>query len=370
MTAAVPTAAKRGGAEMKKGCIVAAALLLAAGVIYFAAGGKTAAPVEVTDENFRLGTYVRLRLVGKDRKFLERELGAADAEMTRLEGLFSANIASSDISRVNGAGGEWVKVAPETAALIKRSLQIALETDGAFDPAIGRLVRLWGIGTDAARVPSAAEIKGALRSGGYKNVKVKETGGASYVKVQSGQWLDLGAIAKGRIADMLRDKLTAAGVEHAIIDLGGNLAVLGVSPAGRPWLLGLQHPYRPRGEYFGVVEVSDRSVVTSGPYERFFGREGVRYHHIFDPATGYPAQSGFDSVSVIDRDSARADALCTALFVMGRAKAEKFLENDRDIAAVFVLDSEKRVLVTPAARRLFKLTDKDFRVEVIGGDAE
>ncbi|MDO4562147.1 MAG: FAD:protein FMN transferase [bacterium] len=354
---------------MKKGGIIAAALLLAAGVIYFAAGGKTAAPAEVAGENFRLGTYVRLRLVGSDKKFLERELAAADAEMVRLEGLFSANIASSDISRVNGAGGEWVKVAPETAALIKRSLQLAAETGGAFDPTLGRLVRLWGIGTDAARVPSAAEIKGALR-GGYKNVKVKETGGASYVKVQPGQWLDLGAIAKGRIADMLRDKLTAAGVERAIIDLGGNLAVLGVSPAGRPWLLGLQHPYRPRGEYFGVVEASDRSVVTSGPYERFFEREGVRYHHIFDPATGYPARSGFDSVSVIDRDSARADALCTALFVMGRAKAEKFLENNRDIAAVVVLDSEKRVLVTPAARRVFKLTDKDFHVESIGGGAE
>lgn len=354
---------------MKRGCIFAAVLLLAAGLFYLFAGGGAESPREAAGENFRLGTYVRLRLVGDDKKFLEKELAAADAEIVRLEALFSANIASSDISRVNRAGGEWVKVGPETADLIKRSLVIAAETDGAFDPAIGRVVRLWGIGTSAARVPDEPEIRAALRGGGYKNVKVREEDGESYVKAPDGLWLDLGAIAKGRVADILKERLVSDGVRGAIIDLGGNLALIGSSPDGRPWRLGLQHPHKQRGEYFGVVNVSDGSVVTSGPYERFFERDGVRYHHIFDPATGYPAKSDLDSVSIIDADSTRADALCTALFVMGRARAEKFLEKNTDLAAVLVLASGDKVLVTPAAREIFELTDKKFTVEVIGGGA-
>ena len=167
----------------------------------------------------------------------------------------------------------------------------------------------------------------------------------------------------------LRQAARMASEGAAIIDLGGNLALIGSSPDGRPWRLGLQHPHKQRGEYFGVVNVSDGSVVTSGPYERFFERDGVRYHHIFDPATGYPAKSDLDSVSIIDADSTRADALCTALFVMGRARAEKFLEKNTDLAAVLVLASGDKVLVTPAAREIFELTDKKFTVEVIGGGA-
>ena len=355
---------------MKKSGIIAAVLLLAVGALcVFSGRWPIGKPHEVTGENFRLGTYVKLRLLGEDKNFLEGELAAMDGEIVRLEGLFSVNIASSDISRLNGAGGEWVKVTPETAALVKRSLAIAALTDGAFDPAIGRIVRLWGIGTPGARVPKPAEIRAALRSKGYKEVTVRENGGECYIKTPPGLWLDLGAIAKGHVADILKEMLAADGVKRAVIDLGGNLDLVGDSPEGRPWRLGLQHPHKPRGEYFGVVEVSDRSVVTSGPYERFFEQDGVCYHHIFDPATGYPAKSDFDSVSIIDRDSALADALCTALFVMGRAKAEKFLEKNGGLAAVFVLASEDKVLVTPEARKIFRLTDKNFTVDTIGGES-
>ena len=350
---------------MKKLLIAFAVLLFIALVIVTARGrisfgGKTE---EADGEYFRLGTIVRLRLFGKDKKFLEGELERADAEIARLEALLSANAADSEVRR---AGGEWVRVSPETYELLRRALEIAEETNGAFDPAIGRITGLWKIGTEEARVPGAEEIRAALPRCGYRNISLKEEDGARFIKLSKGARIDLGAIAKGRAADILAKKLCEDGVKSALIDLGGNLALVGAKPDGKAWRLGIQDPGKARGEYFGVVETSDGSVVTSGPYERFFEKEGVRYHHIFDPETGYPAKSEFSSVTVADRDSTKADALCTAFFVMGRARAEKYLEKHKEIAAIFLLDGENRILITDAARGLFTPSDKSFSLESIG----
>lgn len=353
---------------MKKLLIAFAVLLFIALVIVTARGrisfgGKTE---EADGEYFRLGTIVRLRLFGKDKKFLEGELERTDAEIARIESLFSANISDSDVCRAGDACGEWVEVSPETYMLVKRALEIAEETNGAFDPAIGRLTGLWKIGTEEARVPGAEEIRAALPRCGYRNISLKEEDGARFMKLSNGARIDLGAIAKGRAADILAKKLCEDGVKSALIDLGGNLALVGAKPDGKAWRLGIQDPRKARGEYFGVVEMSDGSVVTSGPYERFFEKEGVRYHHIFDPETGYPAKSEFSSVTVADRDSTKADALCTAFFVMGRARAKKYLEKHKEIAAIFLLDGENKILITDAARGLFTPTDKSFSLESIG----
>lgn len=313
----------------------------------------------VNSEIFHLGTLISIKLCGSDEKFLNDELKKTEDEIGRLENLFSANIASSDISRVNAANGAWTQISEETASLVDYALRLSQVTHGAFDPSVGRIVKLWGIGTEKARVPAQSEIDNALASCGVKSLKLKRENGKYWLAAQNGVWIDLGAIAKGRVADILKDMLRRDGVTSALINLGGNLYMKGTN-GGRPWRVGIQSPGKERGEYFGVVEASDMSVVTSGNYERFFEYNGVRYHHIFNSETGRPAEEDFLSVSVIDKDSAKADALCTALFVMGERAAERFLKENKDTAAVIVYAKNRQVLVTDKAKKYFTLTDSDY----------
>ena len=190
----------------------------------------------------------------------------------------------------------------------------------------------------------------------------------SSVYAAQGQRVDLGGIAKGYIADRLCGFFRDKGVSSALIDLGGNLAVVGKAPSGEPWRLGLQHPLKPRGEYFAVVSASDESVVTSGPYERYFESGGVRYHHIFDTKTGYPADSDLGSVSVVSKSSADADAYCTALFVMGLDKSLEFLRSHREINAVLVSKDGRSVFVSAGLRNKFSLRDASMKLTFYGGE--
>lgn len=329
--------------------IAIAVLALAARALVF---GRE--PAAARRESYKLGTIVRIAAYGADKQKLDKSLDEAFAEITRLENLFSVNIASSDISSINKRGG--ADISPETGGLLAAALRLAEETSGAFDPTIGPVARLWGVGTENARVPSEDEIKKARALVDYKKVKIKPP------RVAKGQRLDLGGIAKGYIADRLVEKLKKDGVESAIIDLGGNLCVIGKSPKGAKWKLGLQHPDKPRGEYFAALEAEDASVVTSGPYERFFEKDGARWHHIFDPKTGYPAKSDLSSVTVVSENSAEADALCTALFVMGLEKSKAFLRTRKTDA---VLVSGKKVFITPGLKGSLSLKDTEMTLEAV-----
>lgn len=342
-----------------------AALLLCLFALHAAQRREEAAKPHVL-ESFRLGTVTRVALYGENAA-AEKALAEADKFLREFERIFSVNIASSDISRLNAKAGEWVAVSGECFRLVERARELAELTEGAFNPAIGGVVRLWRTGTPDQRIPERGEIEKALQSCDYRKIESRASEDGRYLRIPRGMELDLGAIAKGRAADMLKEKLREAGVKSAIIDLGGNLDVIGLSPEGRGWRLGLQRPWSPRGEYFGIVEAEDISVVTSGPYERCFEKDGKIYHHIIDPASGFPAESGLSSVTVIDGDSALADALCTALFVMGRDRAAKFLEKNGGVAAVLLSASGKTAFVTPAARKIFRLTDENIALEEIGG---
>ncbi|MEG1911718.1 MAG: FAD:protein FMN transferase [Cloacibacillus sp.] len=346
--------------------IAAAAFFCAAFFIY----GRTQAAAQqscAASENYRMGTYVRVTLYGADKEKLDSALKETDGLLVELEELFSANIASSDVGRINTARGEWTSVDEKTYSLISRAGDTAKATGGAFNPAIGDVVKLWKIGTPQARIPEAYEIARALRNTDYGKITLKNDNGKFFVKAPEGMALDLGAIAKGRAADLLKARLLELNVQSAIIDIGGNIDLIGKAPKRGLWKIGLQHPDHPRGEYFGVIMTPAASVVTSGPYERYFEKDGKRYHHIFDPATGHPAISDFSSVTIIDADSTKADALCTALFVMGRKKADAFLKKNPEIAAVFLLSGKNEALVTPHAETLFQLTDKNYKKSIIGG---
>ena len=194
---------------------------------------------------------------------------------------------------------------------VKRALEIAAETNGAYDPTVYPLMRAWGFTDGNYRVPADAELDALLQTTGWTEVSADGT----TASLPEGFALDLGGIGKGYAAGRCKEILKAHGVTSALLSLGGNVSALGSKPDGADWTVGLQDPQT--DGCFGYVSASDVSVVTSGGYQRYFEQDGVRYHHILDPKTGRPAASGLQSVSVVSQDDTLADALSTALFVMG-----------------------------------------------------
>ena len=242
--------------------------------------------------------------------------------------------------RLNEAGGGTVSA--ETAALLQTALTLCEKTDGAYDPALGALSQAWGFSTGAYCVPEQDALAEAMQRSGAAHAAL----GGCTVTLDGGAQLDLGGIAKGYAAGRVRAILQEAGVTSAIVSLGGNVAAVGKKPDGSAWTVGLQDPDRPES-YFGTVSIEAACVVTSGAYQRYFEENGVRYHHILDPYTGCPAENGVKSVSVIAQDDTLADALSTALFVMGLDAGAEFQKSSGlAFEAVFVTD-DNTVWITP-----------------------
>lgn len=232
--------------------------------------------------------------------------------------------ASGDVARVNlSAGQSPVEVSPEVFGLISRAKELCEMTAGAFNPLLGAVSDLWGFDrAEHESVPSQTEIAGLLEACDISNLVLDADSCSVYIADERAR-LDLGAIAKGYAGQVASQLLAELGVERAIVNLGGNVTVLGSREDGRPWRVGIQNPEADEGGYFTTVDCSDTSVVTSGAYQRYFDLDGVRYHHILDPSTGYPAESDISSVTIISPDGALADALSTACFVLGSRNAEE-----------------------------------------------
>ena len=260
--------------------------------------------------------------------------------LREIDAVFSVTNAESQISAVNReAGIQPVTVSDEVFAVVKKSLEIARRTDGAFEPTVRPLSALWGIGTDAARLPEPAEIDGARALVGFGGLVLDEDKKSVYL-AQKGMALDLGGIAKGYAADEVVEILRAERVKRAVVDLGGNLYVFGAKPDGTRWHVGIRNPANPDDLPVCTLDVEEVSVVTSGVYERYLELNGRRYHHILNSATGYPAENGLLSVTVVHSSSMEADALATALFVMGQEKGLSFAQS-HGIDAVFIDDTLK-----------------------------
>jgi thiamine biosynthesis lipoprotein len=306
------------------------------------------APVEETRSTFALGTVCKIALFENGKKDIYAKIFSRLAE---IEAVMSANEIPgggiSELSRVNqNAGIQPVAVSGELITVLERALFFAKITDGAFNPAIGPLVKLWKIGTEDAQVPDKEAILAVQPLLDYRDVEVDAANRTVYLK-HKGMSLDLGGIAKGYAADEVVRILTDAGIQRAVIDLGGNIYAHGSKAPKQKWLIGIQNPLASRGEFLAVEEVSSRSLVTSGVYERFFEENGIRYHHILDTKTGYPADSGLLSVTIISANSMNADALSTALFVLGYEKGAAILSHFPEVEAVFVL-SDTTIRRTPA----------------------
>lgn len=232
---------------------------------------------------------------------------------------FSRTTEGGDIWRVNRAGTEPVSVEPETAELLKLSLEAGKASGGLFDVTIGAVSCLWDF--KAGVIPSSREVRRVLPYVGQGMVTVRK---GQVVKAHPQVKLDLGGIAKGYIADDLAKLLAEAGCESALLNLGGNVLAVGTKPDGSPWRIGVQDP---QGQgLLATVEARDESVVTAGLYERSFVRKGVRYGHILDPRTGYPVETDVTSASVLTNSSMTADWLSTTMFLLGCRKGLALLE--------------------------------------------
>ena len=276
---------------------------------------------------FSMDTHITMTVYGKNA---EKALDKAEDEINRIDKKFS--IDNLDIND------------EETSKLLDLSYEINKKTNGAFDVRVAPIMRAWGFYSEEFtdkkyRVPTADELKQAMK------------------KMREGKDLDLGGVAKGYCADMVVEILKKEGVTSAVLSLGGNVAVIGNNPNGKPWTVGIKNPF----DYgiYATISASDTSVVTSGDYVRFFEHNGKKYHHIIDTKTGYPADSDLSSVTVVCNNSAIADALSTAFFVMGKEKTIEYWGDDKSFALILI-DKSGKVYYTDGLK-----IDTEYDKEII-----
>ena len=313
---------------------------------------------EANRAEFLMGTYMEIRAIGRKAP---QALDAVFARLVEIEDRMTKNSENSEIAAINQyAGQEAVAVSDDTFAVIGKALQYAELTRGKFDPTIQPIVELWQIGTPQARVPSNAEIAAQLPLVNYQAVETNASTRTVRLN-QAGMGLDLGGIAKGYAADEAVRILQEYGVKKALINLGGNLYALGTNPNNQPWRIGIQDPEDDRNQFIAVVEAEDQTLVTSGAYERFLERDGMTYHHILDPETGYPAASDLLSVTIVTSNSIDADALSTSIYILGREAGLALVESLPDIEAV-IIDRDYRVYLTAGLSDRFTVVDQRYEL--------
>jgi thiamine biosynthesis lipoprotein len=304
-----------------------------------------------------MGTFVEVTLSGQG----EKAPSAAEAifdEMKRIENLTSFHKDSS-LTQINGASGQGpFKADPELLTLITIALQFAEKSGGAFDPTIGPICKLWQFSGGAEpRLPEKPEIQNGLAKVGWNRVKIDMEAGTITLP-EPGMALDLGGIAKGYTLDRVADVIRKMGIPSALVNLGGDVLVIGEREPGKPWRIGVQDPRDPKG-IVAVAGLKDKVIVTSGDYERYFIQNDKRYHHLLDPSTGYPADK-LRSVTIVASDATTAEAVSVSIFVMGAQKGLKYLESFPGIEG-FVIDSTGKIFATHAAQSIFEMKEANQR---------
>ena len=312
--------------------VVLAALILA--TVFFTSSKKS----EKTF--FALDTVITLSAKGQGVK---DALSDAEAEIKKIEKSISAYDKSSDILT-----GQLTDI---SKTVVERGLYFGELSDGVFDISIKPLTTLWNIGAENPEVPKKEQIEEALKKVDYKNIKIQN----DRLILPDGFAIDLGGIGKGYASDRAAECLKSAGIGDAVLNLGGNVTVLGTKK------IGIQNPFsKTNGDYLGYVEVTDRSVVTSGDYERFFTENGEKYHHILDTTTGYPAKSGIVSATVISESAMDADAVSTICFILGKDRGIAFAKEHG--FSVMLVDKEGRIYKTDDFH--ITITNTQFKKEI------
>lgn len=291
-----------------------------------------------------LGTVVSVELAAPPPAAGELILEPLWAEASRLETVFSRYQPESELNRINrAAAGKWVKVGPEMIEVLKLSRRFAELSGGAFDVTVGPLMELWGFfPLREGVVPEEAEIEAARELVDWRSVEVCRERESVRLH-RPGMELDLGGVAKGYIVDRLVDFLKDRGVTDALVNAGGDLYCLGNRPGGGPWRIGVEDPGAP-GSHLEVLELVDTAAATSGSYHNYFIHDLRRYSHIIDPRTGRPADSPVEAVTVIALQCAPADALATAVFVLGEEAGLDLIERLEDIEILLIIERDDELI--------------------------
>lgn len=313
---------------------------------------------EITAEGqgFYMGTFVVLKASGANA---ETAVEQGMARIKELEEKMSVNIPDSEISQLNRAAGQtdFVPLSTDTLHTLRSGLKYAQLSQGAFDITIGPLIQAWGNFMQEAQIPAPEEIEQIKKLVNYHDLEINKKENSARLK-KNGQRIDLGGIAKGYAADEVIKILKEMGIQSAFVNLGGNVVALGGKPDGSSWKVGIRNPKIQEESLIAVLTVKDKTIVTSGDYERNFEEKGVRYHHIVDPQTGYPSRSGLTSVTIVTKSSMEADALSTAAFVLGLSDGMKLIQSLDEVEGVFIT-TEGQIHITSGLQDSFTLTDPE-----------
>ncbi|WP_020615470.1 FAD:protein FMN transferase [Paenibacillus daejeonensis] len=334
-------------------------LMLVVSLLVTGCGGAAKADDKPASRTYYLfSTIITVRVF--DDRITEKHFDHIRGLLEEIDQQMNRQLAGSELDEVNRqAGGQSVVVSADTYKVVERALFYAEQSQGTFDPTVGPLVDLWAIGNGGIEVPRGDQIQAAVALINYEDVEMDATARTIRLK-QPGMSLDLGAIAKGFAADLIAEYLTSEGIGSALIDLGGNLIALGAKPNGDAWSIGIQDPAEHRGAHLGTLQVVNKTVVTSGVYERFFRVGDTIYHHLLDPKSGYPFQNDLLSVTVITEESMAADALSTSVFGLGLDQGLAYLEQWKGVEAIFVT-TDHVVTLTPGLIGKFHLSHDGYR---------
>jgi thiamine biosynthesis lipoprotein len=315
--------------------------------------GKT-----VTRSDFLLDTFVSVTLFEESDETL---LNEPFEKIRELNATLTAFDKGSDLEKIKqNAGIMPVVVSDDTFEIIRKSIEYSKISNGYFDVSIGPLVELWNIEVPEIKDPPVISLIDAERKKiDYTKIVLDKNNKTVYLE-EAGMAINLGAIAKGYIADVIMTIIENEGVEHALINLGGNVLVSGGKSMNNPFGVGIEDPLNPGNGYIGVLSLSNGAIVTSGNYQRYFtDSTGKKYHHILDPYTGYPSESGLIQVTVVAKDSIDADALSTTLFLLGLDEGLKLVEEKEDVEALFITQ-ENKIIVTKGLKEMFVFDDQNY----------
>ena len=329
-------------------------LLLPSALTLLLLSGCTSQTVSESQKDFfAMDTVMDFTIYGQ-----EDLLDQTESMIQSLEAEMSVTDPDSEIAAINENG--YGKVTGDTSDLISAALSLCQRTDGALDISVYPIVRAWGFTTDNYQVPDDVSIQALLPLVDYTQIDYQQDSGD--IHLPDGMEIDLGSVAKGYAGQKAADFLKENGVTSGLLSLGGNIQALGSKPDGSPWKIGIQDPFQNESPMM-VLSVTDKSVVTSGGYERYFQQDGKTYWHIMDPSTGYPAENGLVSVTIVGTDGMLCDGLSTSLFVMGLEKAADFWGSSDDFDAVFVTE-DQTVYITEGLADSFALTEDYANTQV------
>lgn len=310
---------------------------------------------EASRDIFAMDTYMSVTAFGENA---DAAVDAAQAEIERLDAMLSTGNGDSEIAKLNVSGTAELSV--DAGYLVECALELYTETDGAFDIAIYPVMEAWGFPSQNYQVPSEDVLQERLALADASKVSY-DADSREISFSEAGMEIDLGGIAKGYTSARIMGIFRSYGITSGLVNLGGNVQVLGTKTDGSKWRVAVQSPDDER-DYLGVLSVSDKAVITSGGYERYFKQDGITYHHIIDPKTGYPAENGLKSVTIVSADGTLADGLSTSLFIMGEEKAAEFWRMHSDEFDAILLTDDGTIYVTEGIADDFST---ELSVEVI-----